>query len=53
MSEKLPMLPNLQDLIAMGFNPKTGLPIKFEKGDGSDTVTMARRMFRIIDEHMQ
>lgn len=50
MSEKLPMLPNLQDLIAMGFNPKTGLPIKFEKGDGSDTVTMARRMFRIIDE---
>ena len=44
------MLPNLQDLIAMGFNPKTGLPIKFEKGDGSDTVTMARRMFRIIDE---
>lgn len=50
MPEKLPFMPNLQDLIAMGFNPKTGLPIKFDKGTGEDTVSMARRMFRIIDE---
>lgn len=46
----VPFLPNLQDLIAAGIDPKTGLPLKFIAGDSKTVPEDARRMFRIIDE---
>lgn len=45
-----PFLPNVQDIIAAGIDPKTGLPIKFVVGKREETADNARRMFRIIDE---
>ena len=45
-----PFLPNIQDILAAGIDPKTGLPLKFISGEPEETASNARRMFRIIDE---
>ena len=45
-----PFLPNIQDILAVGIDPKTGLPLKFVSGEPEETASNARRMFRIIDE---
>ena len=50
MGKGVPFLPNIQDLIAAGIDPKTGLPIKLVQGDPEEIAETARRMFRIIDE---
>ena len=45
----LPKLPDLDTYLAMGFNPKTGLPYKW----GQDPCTLKddiKRVIRVIDE---
>ena len=45
-----PYLPNLQDLIAAGIDPHTGLPLKLIGGKPQYLVEDAMRSFRLIDE---
>lgn len=45
-----PFLPNLQDLIAAGIDPHTGLPLKLIGGKPEYLVEDAMRSFRLIDE---
>lgn len=45
-----PFLPNLQDIIAMGIDPKTGLPLKMV--EGSQLKANIRKQLRIKDEQV-
>ena len=45
-----PFIPNLQDLIAAGIDPHTGLPLKLIGGKPQYLVEDAMRSFRLIDE---
>lgn len=45
-----PRLPDIQTLIAMGFDPSTGLPFKFAAGTTSDQKEGVKRILRIQDE---
>lgn len=43
-------LPDIQTMLAAGFNPKTGLPIKLDNADGSALKDSIKKQIRIRDE---
>ena len=48
----VPTIPNLEEILSMGFNPKTGLPLKFDTKTSinPDLKNQIKRQIRIMDE---
>lgn len=50
MSNKIPVLPNLQPIIQAGIDPKTGLPVKMDDPDKCTLKNDIKLALRVLDE---